>query len=227
MRLHRARDPDAGLAVCGHAHREALALQEPAHQLPLPRVVVDQQYDALAAVSGRGHFIGFRRGLRQLGRHTDRKDRACPLGARDRHVAAHQATERPCDGEPEAGAAKTARGGGIGLRKPLEQLIQLLGRHADAGVRHGKLERVAIAPCPQRNLAILGELGGVADQVQQALAELHLVGVHGAQVKGHIRRKRIALLLDERAGGHRDIVHQLIGLERLGKQRHALGLDLR
>ena len=51
-------------------------------------------------------------------------------------LAAHQARQPPGDGEPEAGAAVAARGGGIDLLEGREQVRDLLRRNADAGVRH-------------------------------------------------------------------------------------------
>src|SRR3569833_2943224 len=50
--------------------------------------------------------------------------------------AAEQAREFAADGEAETGAAVFAAGGGVGLLERLEDDLLLLGRDADAAVRH-------------------------------------------------------------------------------------------
>ena len=62
--------------------------------------------------------------------------------------------------------------------KALEQPAELLGRHADAGVgargtpRASPAVAVASRRTCERDRAVLGELGGVAQQVEQDLAQL-------------------------------------------------------
>ena len=86
--------------------------------------------------------------------------------------------------QAEAGAAVLARRRGGGLGKLLEQLAHLLGRHADAGVGHRDRDPVAAVlgslPRIDRDRALLGELVGVAREVEQRLADPGLVGVHRA-----------------------------------------------
>src|SRR5262249_9545634 len=92
--------------------------------------------------------------------------------ARNRHIAAHQARELAGDGKAEPRAPETLCSRGIGLGELLEQLGLLFPCHADPGVGHGKLDPVA-SVChparPQRDLALLGELKGIAQQVEQYL----------------------------------------------------------
>ena len=55
----------------------------------------------------------------------------------------------------------------------------LLRRHADAGVGDGELDPVAAVADlarPQRHLALLGELAGIAQEVEQDLPQPHRVG---------------------------------------------------
>ena len=52
------------------------------------------------------------------------------------NLAAEQAGQLAADGEAEAGAAVLAAGAGVGLLERLEDDALLLGRDADAGVRH-------------------------------------------------------------------------------------------
>src|SRR5215472_1066042 len=80
------------------------------------------------------------------------------------HVATHHARELPGNGKAEPGAAVAARGQGIGLGEILKQFRLLLRRHADAGIRDGKLHplvSVRHLAHPQRDLALLRELTGI------------------------------------------------------------------
>src|SRR5262249_26115061 len=56
------------------------------------------------------------------------------------------------------------------------QLRQLLGRHADASIGHAELEPVASVDDlshPQCDLPLLGELAGIAQQIEQDLPQPH------------------------------------------------------
>jgi hypothetical protein len=109
-----------------------------------------------------------------------REDRSFARFACHRHVAAHHARELARDGEAEPGAAEALSGRGIGLGKFFEHLRLLLRRHADAGVGDRQLNPITAVPdCPrpQLDLALLGELAGVALQVEQDLSHPHRV--HG------------------------------------------------
>src|SRR6516162_3593956 len=100
--------------------------------------------------------------------------------ARHNHIAAHHARQLAGDGEPETSAAETLRGRGISLAELLEQLRLLLRRHADATVGDRELDPAASIGDParsQRDLTFLGELAGIAQQVEQYLPQPH--GVHG------------------------------------------------
>src|SRR5262249_19790190 len=98
-------------------------------------------------------------------RQAHREHRALARLAGHGHVAAHHARELARDGKPKPGAAVAARGEGIGLGEILEKFRLLFGRHTDAAVRDGKLDPVAAVrhlTHPQRNLALLRELTGIA-----------------------------------------------------------------
>jgi len=84
----------------------------------------------------------------------------------------NHARELAGDCKPEARAAETLPGRPVGLSELLEQLRLLLRRHANAAISHGKLNPVAPVSRParpQRDLAVFGELTGVAEQVEQNL----------------------------------------------------------
>jgi hypothetical protein len=102
----------------------------------------------------------------------------------------------------------------------------------DAAVAHGKDQFVAISSTRalhrQRDLAFLGELDRVRQQVQQHLPQPRHVAGHG---HGHIGidagRKRQALLRSARTHQVQRRVHALTQHEGLRLELHAPGLDLR
>ena len=73
---------------------------------------------------------------------------------------------------------------------------------------------------------MVGELGGVGEQVEQRLPDLGLVGVHRADVVGALDHQRVAVLLDQRLDDRLDVPDELADLERLQEQVHPAGLDL-
>ena len=128
-----------------------------------------------------------------LPRQPHREHRAFAGLARDRHVAAHHAGKLARDGKAQAGAAEALRGRGVGLGEFLEQFRLLLGRHADAGVGDGELDEARAVARPARgklHLARVGELAGIAEQIEQDLAQPH-------RIDGE--RPEILLLLDQQA----------------------------
>src|SRR5262245_22701585 len=104
--------------------------------------------------------------------------RALARLARNRHVAAHHARELAGDGKAQSGAAEFLRGRGLGLAELREQLAELLCRHADAGIGDRELDEVATVDDfagAQRDLALLGELAGIAQEVEQDLPQPHRI----------------------------------------------------
>src|SRR5262245_47990862 len=85
--------------------------------------------------------------------------------ARHGHVAAHHARELARKGKAKSRPAEALRRGGVGLAELLEQLSLLLRSHANPSVSDGELDPAASvgdSPRPQPDLALLGELKGVA-----------------------------------------------------------------
>jgi len=102
-------------------------------------------------------------------------------------------------------------GRGIGLAELLEQLGLLRRSHANASVRDGKLdEAAAIAhlACRKLDLARLGELAGIAEEVEQDLPQPH--GVHGqcAEVLLRVNDEAVLVLLGKLSGRADDVVDQ-------------------
>jgi DNA-binding transcriptional LysR family regulator len=131
-------------------------------------------------------------------RQPDREGRATAGLALDRNVAAHHLTEAPTDGEAKASAAVFARGGRGRLRKLLEQLTHLLHRHSDAGIGNRENDPVAavllLLVSGNREGALFGELVAVAHEVQQRLAQPHLVGVNHPDRSVAINCELVAVL---------------------------------
>src|SRR5262249_36371572 len=94
-------------------------------------------------------------------RQAHRKHRTLAVLAGHRHIAAHHARKLAGDSESEPCAAVLFRGRSLGLGKLLKQLVQLRGRHADAGIDDRELDDAAAvddSARPQAHLAFFGEL---------------------------------------------------------------------
>src|SRR5215813_1651531 len=144
-------------------------------------------------------------------RQAHREHRALTRLARHCHIAAHDTGELARDGETEPSAAEALRGRGIGLAELLEQLSLLLRSHADAAVGDRKLDPAASVGDParsQRHLTFLGELAGIAEEIEQYLPQPH--GVHGqcAKVLLGVNDEAVLVLLGKLSGGADDLVDQ-------------------
>ncbi len=97
-------------------------------------------------------------------------------------------TRRRLIAKPEAGATVLARGRGIGLARTIGRDAHVFGRQADAGVAHGEgqldcaVDRRARAD-RQHDLACVGELDRVRQQVEQDLPQPRDVAANGG---GHV-----------------------------------------
>ena len=81
----------------------------------------------------------------------------------------------------------------------------------DAGVGDGELDPAASIGDParsQRDLALLGELKGIAQQIEQNLPQPH--GVHGqcAKVLLGVNDEAVLVLLGKLSGGADDVLDQ-------------------
>ncbi len=79
------------------------------------------------------------------------------------------------DRKAETGSALLARDRAVGLLKLLEDLGLIGHRDPRAGVAYRDRKRPVRCRCPDRHLALIGELDGVPDQVEQDLREPPLV----------------------------------------------------
>jgi hypothetical protein len=70
----------------------------------------------------------------------------------------------------------------FGLGEALEQLAESLLRYADAGARDSEGDGIAVALCCQNDRDLIGEPGGIAEHVEETLAQLRAVAAHGAGI---------------------------------------------
>ena len=79
----------------------------------------------------------------------------------------------------------------------------------------------------KRYSASFGELGRIAEQVEEVLTQLGLVRMHRSQVALEILHEGVAVLVDQRRDGRLHVAEQLGHIEGFEEQLHPVGLDLR
>src|SRR5689334_15849645 len=110
-------------------------------------------------------------------RYRERECRAFADLGLDPEAAAVHFDDALGDGEAEPGAALLLGGRGIGLLKLLEDLGLVLLGDARSGIAHRDREASVRNRGADRNFAGIGELDGVADQIEQNLGEPALVAM--------------------------------------------------
>ncbi len=112
-----------------------------------------------------------------------------------------------------------------------KQPLQLVRRHADPSVGYLERDPVLIGfsgSCDvQRDAAVLGEFRGVAEQIEEALAQLHDVRVHTANIWRDLQRQAVVPLRDQRLDRGTGVSDQRSDVDVLGEHVHAVGFDLR
>ena len=128
--------------------------------------------------------------------------RTLAVFAADVDAAAQHLAKPLADRESKARATIFTGGGGIGLGKFVEDMIQLLFRHADTGILHGKHQpgffTVQFPLHGQAYFALFGKLRRVAQQVQQHLPQLGLVGIDKTETFLHVQPQAVAAVPDDR-----------------------------
>ena len=148
-------------------------------------------------------------------------------------LAAHQAHQPLADGQPQPRAAEPPRGRGLGLREAFEDALLVLGRDADAGVRHGEghAHRVVAArghADADHHLAFGRELDGIAAQVDQHLLQAQDVADQAARQRGVDLEQHLDGLVGGTGGEDRaQPPDELVRVEGLRVQQHLSGFDLR
>src|SRR5262249_50046086 len=157
------------------------------------------------------------------------KDRALARLARHRHVAAHRARELAREGKAKPRAAEALGSRGIGLVELLEELGLLLGGHANAGVSDRELDPVATVGDPARpqpDLAFLGELAGIAEEIEQDLPQPHWIDGQCAEVLLGVNDEAVLVLLGKLSGRADDLIDQRCELHGFWIEFEFSGLDL-
>ena len=107
---------------------------------------------------------------------------ACPGFAVHADFAPHDGDQIAADGQAEPGAAEAPRGAVVGLRESVEDFRLHRRVHTHAGVAHFDADQVAGGAAGRcnadRDMAALGELQRVADQIAQHLAQAGGVALH-------------------------------------------------
>jgi hypothetical protein len=115
---------------------------------------------------------------------ADAEQRAFARRAGNLHLAAHQVGEHAGDGEPDAAAAGLRR---AAAHEGLEDALQVGGRNAGAAVADVEDGHLAPAFHLEGDAAAHRELDGVAQHVDQDLAQPLLVGAHhGGKFAGRL-----------------------------------------
>ena len=124
-------------------------------------------------------------------------------------------------------AAGLARLGAADRGERLEQLRLAVGRDAGAGVGDGDEQAVVlVAHHRDGDFALVGELGGVAEQVDEDLRDPPAVRRDRAAVRRQKQDQVVAVGRDRGALQGGDFLDQRRHLERLGIDLEILALDL-
>ncbi len=217
------------LAVVDDGQMHPGRVHDQLHHPLVGGVVLGQQHPQARGVQGLvrlGHGAG--RALLVRQRQVEDEARALPRARLRPDLTAHQLDQRAADGQAQAGAAEAAADRGVGLFEALEQPRLDLVVEADAGVADLEAQGSALQrPDPKLDLARLGELHRIAEQVGQDLGHPHAVaaiGPGGARVEAPAQRHAVGVGRGPVQLGHaRD--HRL-QLERLGLQVHLARVDL-
>ena len=103
-------------------------------------VVVDHQNGQVLYKFGIAEGFGLWDAIRES-EVTRKVERASAADfAFDPDSSAHQRDEPGGDGQPEARAAVSARGGGVRLRERVENHLLFVSRNSDAGIAHLKMQ---------------------------------------------------------------------------------------
>ena len=110
-----------------------------------------------------------------MGGDLEAEGAAFAPGARRGAGATEERREAPADGEAEAGPLLVPTGAAVDLGERPEEARHIFLFDADARVADGDDEPGVLDADPDRNAALLGELDGVGEQVEEDLLETPLV----------------------------------------------------
>ena len=129
----------------------------------------------------------------------------------------------------QAARERAARERGERVEEALRQLpeVQAVKERQKRHAGKKRAAKAGVAGAVQRNGALLGELAGIAEQVEQHLPDLGQIGVHGAKLIGAADFKGIGVLLDQRRNGGDHVLEHGGDVEGLQEEVHLAGFDLR
>ena len=185
--LARSLDGDltvfgGGAAVAGGAHP---GLEDHA----VDRVVLDHQHAQRLPVLDLG-VDRFRGGLTgpfdHIGLDREGEGGAFAEGRHHADVAVHDVGHAPRNRQAQPRAAEPARRGRVDLGEGLEQPRQIVRGDAGAGIGDGEVEAHTavfqpLAANDVRNLALVGELHRIGEQVMNDLADAQRIAAHDSR----------------------------------------------
>ena len=229
----------AALGIEHGVERGEAALDERRHHLPLlERLLKDSTVrDVVVGDEHQtAHELRRDRRRRVFGADFDlNREMKCTAAVRlavDPDTPAHHRDKTGRDREAEAGTAKAARRRAVGLAEGVENHPLFVGRDADAGVGHGHVHNgfaggLRMARDAYDDFAFIGELDGVADQIQQNLTESPDVGDEDVRhVWRHFAQQLEVLLVSTDRQARQRIVERVAQLELCGIQVETSCFDL-
>ncbi len=177
------------MAIFGFHHLHSQLLEHHGRQRAIDHIVINQQH--AAGHLPKTHWTGrrtrwqlvARRRRRGRQRQVEAKGRPQTDGGLDVDRAPHRLDQTAADRQTQAGAAKAPLIRHVGLDKRIEDRLQVAPGDAHTRVDDFKADRcwrrwldLGARPHAQVDAAALSEFDRVADQVQQHLAQSHLIG---------------------------------------------------
>ncbi len=224
------RHLDAVGAVLRHGHPEPFRGQDLGDGIPQDGIVLDDQDLApvlgpirLAALEGPSGF--HHRDHRQM--HG--KDGSLPGLARDLDITAKEDRETAAEGQAQSGSTVLPRGGFIRLREFLEDAVHLFRGHADARIRDREADEIHALRIwfdLQYDHAVLGELGGVVEQIVEDLPEHLQIGMNGGDARILLQHQPVLVPVDQGFDGHGDVGEHSGNVAVFQVDRHPSRFDL-
>ena len=150
---------------------------------------------------------------------------ADPGAARRLQAAAHQLAQLAGNGHPQAGTAEAPTHGGVGLGEWIEDARQPVSGNADTGIFHADQQQSVLLDQLQLDPALLGELDGVAEQVEQYLPQAEGVGLQAGLRCPIIQQQFQSLALGLQLQHLDQLLAQGAQVEQLQLQLHRTALE--
>ena len=223
------REVYALLPVFRRQHDEAEWRQHLAHEGAVVTIVVDDEdgparplIAAYQPVRGKGRSRAVER--RQHQPHGE--GAALARLARDVNGAAQRLCQKLGDGQPEAKTRRAVYRFTAAAAKGLEDALQILWRNAAARIGDAEGGDLRAVGNVQPDLALVRELDGIGQEIDEDLAQALFVGAHQ---RGQVRR---AGELEAEPGGLRlqphhgdNLVQKLVDVDRIRADLQAPGFD--